>query len=732
MKMIKNLVSKINYCHIIWFFFFLILLIFTIPEAVNIGQRIINSFICFGKNMWIYFYFIFVGDYPDIAINGSWMFIDTNSDIINGILPIEFEYFLEQLIAIITLPFNGLIFNYWWNQVFNKILIIFRFSTLILLIGLEIYILFQQYFSPREFDKAKMDVETKPKRIFIKVAKPFKIAFNYLINKIKQFNEWTRNHSYLLKIFLVILLLRIHIIPLLIESISFILAFICLFDFKSLWYQILAIIIDLLPTIKLLPLWIWILIVIGLIYYHWIKKADEEIIHQQMILKLLVKNEFGSTNFIVGKPGAGKDLLGTELTLVAESTLRYDLRKVLLEIRSEYPDFPFASFEHHLQDLIKKKKIVNWTQAKNYVYLQANKIMNKKNKEDAKFFGYELFKKKNSYYDELTNSVIFDAIADYAHAYFMYIQSGVLAASNYPIRFDNIKIDTGHFVNYDDIFIFHNNREMDDFSTYSKINNYDWQRIYKKVQEDEYSFLDDGVVLALSEYAKERGNQLDHRGMKIIDEDINQLNDGTNSFWKTKSHINVIRGKRYGQAFINDQREDSLNADNKEIFEYIWNIQNRSEPKSVLHGFWYSRMLLEFFSSFISNLYEKLVSVRSDDALLFYIIKKLNTGLNTLNRRINNRWNISNISLKNQYDHEINVPLIHKLIYANRYNTSVYGSMYESIYIKNKVGFYQAPEYESTTATVDEFEYQNSYFINKFYFKNKTFKEQEETPEDAI
>ena len=93
--------------------------------------------------------------------------------------------------------------------------------------------------------------------------------------------------------------------------------------------------------------------------------------------------------------------------------------------------------------------------------------------------------------------------------------------------------------------------------------------------------------------------------MKIIDEDINQLNDGTNSFWKTKSHINVIRGKRYGQAFINDQREDSLNADNKEIFEYIWNIQNRSEPKSVLHGFWYSRMLLELSSSFISNLYEK-------------------------------------------------------------------------------------------------------------------------------
>ena len=60
--------------------------------------------------------------------------------------------------------------------------------------------------------------------------------------------------------------------------------------------------------------------------------------------------------------------------------------------------------------------------------------------------------------------------------------------------------------------------------------------------------------------------------------------------------------------------------------------------------------------------------------------------------------------------------------------------MYESIYLKNKIGFYKAPEYSSTTASVEEFEYQNSYFINKFYFNNKNFnqEEKEEVTNDAI
>ena len=448
----------------------------------------------------------------------------------------------------------------------------------------------------KEFNEKVMDKETRPKKIFMKIIKPFKRLYYFIKEKILIFKNWSKEHSYLIYILILMILIKTHILFILIETFSYLLGFIVTFDFVSLWNQITAIIYDLYPTFRILPIWMWMIIVLILLGKHLINKADDELLHQQSILKLLVKTEFGSTNFIVGKPSAGKDLLGTELTLIAESTLRYDLKQVILEIRSEYPDFPFVSFEHQLQELIKKRKILNWTQAKNYVYKEWKKVNKKKDKEKILFFNYPIYQKKNTYYDELKVTNLIDSLADYAHAYFMYVQSGVLSASNYPIRFDNIKINKGHFINYDDNFVSHDNRYMEEYSSYSKINNYDWQRVYKKVNNDEFASLDDGVILTLSEYAKERGNQLDYRGL-YKNEEVNQINDGTNSFWKTKSHINVIRGKRYGQAFINDQREDSLNADNKEVFEYIWTIENRRDPISVLSGFWYSRMILDFLNN---------------------------------------------------------------------------------------------------------------------------------------
>ena len=145
-------------------------------------------------------------------------------------------------------------------------------------------------------------------------------------------------------------------------------------------------------------------------------------------------------------------------------------------------------------------------------------------------------------------------------------------------------------------------------------------------------------------------------------------------------------------------------------------------------------MILDLLTSYFNGLFIKLINSRSDDSLLGYLIKKINYCLNYLEDKIHNRYDVSTISIINQYEKKIEVPLIHKLIYANRYNTSVYGSMYESIYLKNKIGFYEAPEYSSTTASVEEFEYQNSYFINKFYFNNKNFnqEEKEEVTNDAI
>ena len=234
------------------------------------------------------------------------------------------------------------------------LVVIVNYSSLVILLLLFIHFLISNYFDVQPFELERMDKETKAKKIYCKFEKSIKIVINEIKNIILNLIDYIKNDKVLRCSLIIVILLKLNIISLTFELIGFLFGFISSFDFIKVWIQLLVVIQELLPTIIKIPLQIYILLIIFLICRKWIKDSDKEIIHQQMILKLLVKNEFGSTNFIVGKPGAGKDLLGTELTIIAESTLRYDLQQLLIEIRKEFPEFPFSSFEHHIQDLIKK------------------------------------------------------------------------------------------------------------------------------------------------------------------------------------------------------------------------------------------------------------------------------------------------------------------------------------------------------------------------------------------
>ena len=206
--------------------------------------------------------------------------------------------------------------------------------------------------------------------------------------------------------------------------------------------------------------------------------------------------------------------------------------------------------------------------------------------------------------------------------------------------------------------------------------------------------------------------------MKVDSPETNQLNDGTNIWWKTKSHENTIRNKRYGQAFVNDQRDQSMNADNRETFEYTWEIKSKSDSRLVLPGFWYSLMLLDLISSFSRNQVERLADVRSDDPLLYFIFKKLNSWCYSLQQKINNRYGLHHLTLSNQFGETIKVPIIHKLAYSDRYTSGALGSMYIKQFEVNTEGFIDSPTYSSSLATKEELECQNSYFINRFYQMN--------------
>ena len=691
----------------------LLLVIWTIPVFFQNIIRFGLSIWMFLQNIWIYLKFVFTGDATEDIIT-SINLVGSDLSVLEVILPIDPYIFLKHITVTFTMPFNGIIAEYWLYNWFEFLLLAFRVVLMVLMLYFALKLLFTNYYQEQEFDAALIGKETKPKIIFNKIVNFLKIPYEY----IKDYILFNKEKTYYFKLAIFLILFRTAFISVAIETLGFLFAFVVkIFDggLPSLWIQICCIIIDLFPYIKWVPLPIWIIVIYTLFAKHWIENADDEIRHQHLILKGIVRNEMTTTNFIVGPPSSGKDLICTQCTIIAESNLRYDLKEMMMKIRSEYPEFDFVSFEKEIQKLIDKKKVVNWAQAEAFV----SNVCYKSYKRKKLLYGYDWMANKAVHYNELKPQYIFEALPEYAHLFFMYAQDSALAASNYPIRFDNIKYDNGHFIIWDDDFITHDNNMMYEFSQYSHINNYDWQRIYKKTIDDENSQLEDGCILVFSEYAKERLNKNELKEQKIKVEQANQVNDGTNVWWKTKTHENVVRNKRFGQSFINDQRDQSLNADNRETFEYTWTIIEKTEPTLVLSGFWYSRILLDWISGWANNHFELLSSTRSNNSLWFYIVKKINAFCVGLNERIFNRWGMHYSVLKNQYEKQLKMPMIYKLIYADRYNTGMFTSYYVDLLLQNNKGFKDSPTWTSTKASVEELLSTRSYFMKNLYTKKE-------------
>lgn len=713
----KIIINRNTIYHILYITSLFLLIIWLIPVFIPRIIRLWKGFLLSLENVWLYFKFVFAGIEPD-GIQTSLPIIDSDLTVLEAILPIDPYIFWKHITVTFTMPFNLIIMEYWFFNLLETLTLLLRIALMIIMVVLCLKVLFINYYELQEFKEEDIGKESKPKKIFLKVISLFKKPYEY----IRDFIHFSIEKKIYLKLALAIFLFRINFISIAMESISLLFAFVVSFDFTSLWIQICCIIVELFPVIKVVPLFIWIIAIYIILARKWIRDGDDEIRHQHLIIKGILREKMTTTNFFTGPPGAGKDLLGTQLAIVEESNMRYDLKEIMLKIRSEYPEFDFVTFEYHIQQLITERKVVNWAQAEVYIYNEGAELIN--NDEDL-LFGYKWKEKKNTHYNELHDQFIVDALSEYAHAYFMYAQDTVLCAANYAIRFDNIQVNNGHSIIYDDDFMTHDNRLMDDYSQYCHINNFDWQRLFKKVKEDDFCSLEDGCILVLSEYAKERLNKNELKEMKVNADEANQMNDGTNTYWKTKSHENVIRQKRFGKAFINDQRDQSLNADNREVFEYTWKIKSKGESRSALPGFWYSRIILDFVSDWFNNQFRILSDVRSDDPLWFYIVKKVNSLLSSLQEKMYNRWGMHSLLLENQYNEQIQIPILYKLAYAERYDTGLFGSMYIDVYLNNKLGFNDSPTYKYKLASRDELKLQNSYSMNRFYGFNKQQDEQQ-------
>ena len=311
----------------------------------------------------------------------------------------------------------------------------------------------------------------------------------------------------------------------------------------------------------------------------------------------------------------------------------------------------------------------------------------------------------------------------YAQSYFVYNIPSSLILSNHSIRSDNYYDSIGNFPLWHSGFFNTDPNYVNNVSRYSHILDFDSMRLLKKIDPGSNNTIDIGVI-SWTEGGKERGNQIENRGMKKDSDVANPLNDGTNSWLKIARHNSMIDNDSFLKIILDDQRPESLGADARELCEKIIHIQKTSDYKNSLLLFRFEYIIYSLIKSKWEDIYKKYRYYRSDNTLLFFILKSIYSVYFKYINRLYNRYGYIESTLaceKGTLDGELETNkyyLMFPKIYLNRYSTDCYSDFFFQKGIKSKKGINDIKEYESVRASLDELAEQNSYFINDLIKNN--------------
>lgn len=716
-KRLKNVKFKSFHC--ICIIILIIPLIFVLLNSRTLFDRLMISLKCFVDNMKYYFSIIWGGN-PKTSLQSYDFLFDNLYEVGQTleIVPKNYDLFLEQISSYFKMFLN---IDLWFNYVTDVLLdLVFwlRVLMLVLLIIPFYYLLKSKFLSENKrenFDESKMYKFS----MFINR----KIIF-HVKNVLNKFKEFIDNRRYYLIILVIELIILARGLSIIVDFIGFYFYFVSSFDFKSIYKELVMIICDLYPILKHISNFGFFLI------FYWLLCIIRKFIGYKVLDHLENYNKgfissLGVTTLLDGTPGSDKTLTATDMAISKEEMLRQQARDIMYEIYLRFPNFDFYSLEMELINAVDYNQIKNQVQIKYWIRNKKNRFL--KNPSKERIFNYDYKHLKMYHYDELKNEYIFDALSDYARAYFVYALSGALSMSNYAIRHDIHEID-GKFPLYKYDYFKRDYRKVDDATMYAKIIDYDAFRLGKKVlKNNPNANIIDGCVVVEDENDKERRNQLTTRHLDYNSEKANQLNDGYNDFLKMVRHFCTIRHKCFFSRFSTMQRCNDVDSGSREVNEYVLNLHSGDKE-------WCSAMPLWVIEPFIckkiihsyERLYMKYRNLRNDKTFIMLVLGGLASSCKKYLDKYENTFHfyIRNIEKKYSSDttktiREDKYFIMKKKIYCNRYSTDCYSNAREDKYLNASVGFKDRETYSSSKATKEELALQGSYFVQLLFGKEE-------------
>ncbi|MBO5223515.1 MAG: hypothetical protein J6C23_03280 [Clostridia bacterium] len=687
---------KISY-YIVWVVIYGLFLWFCIFNYSKFFDNVCKAFFDLFDSIGYYFEFVFSTDVPT-RIPG----IATVPPDIDAQLPLtwnEFTVLIQKWWKVLWTSQN---FNAYIAAVVDFLEPLAKFSAIFIPLVLCIVVLFKQFAIPKENVERR---QTKPLQLFLKfeiyVYKPCKVYVRDLFVFLVE--EKRIRALYILTFFLFF-----NIIAIFAELLAFVFYFVVSFNFSALYSIFVRTICRLAPVLQL-PVYVWIPAVSLVILYIRKKRAKRFLNALEGFNKNFIK-ELPIISMSVGTMGSKKTTCITDMALSASNIFRDQAKKTMLEKALLFPNFNWRLFEDELLACFEDGSIWSLRVAKKFIDILEEEYGT--SKDNYFLFGYDVENYPLRVYDGLRYVTIFRAMETYAQCFFIYTRKSITVA-NYAIK-ENSRIE----------FVGNSPFVTSDFQSdiregeYSHVINFDSLRLGRKYDESEESdrkrpFFDFGIVV-VTEAGKERGNQLDTRGQKKDDDNVNQLNDLFNDFVKLIRHRCTVDYFPYAMVFFDDQRPESLGADCREL-AYINQIAGSSELKLAMPLFWIEELLHAWLYPRYADYNDEYNFYSGKTTLRYYIYTKLVSWIHNLYVRTYNRYGYYTLTINQQSGKMDGEPiekfyyLSKKKVYSDTFATDCYGE-----YLTDDVseaGIDNLPYYTDVVPSREEYDYQKSHLV---------------------
>lgn len=496
------------------------------------------------------------------------------------------------------------------------------------------------------------------------------------------------------------------------------------FDLKNLiTVQICKLLLDVVIMLSGAPLVFWICVAYAIICFVRREIGFKRLKHVMCSIRAFLKSQ-PIMLMVTGTMGTGKTTELTGFGILEEITFREKALDLMLECDAMFPNFPWINLEDELIRAIAYRQVKNLTTCRDWMEKKELRFL--RSPVEEKIFGYDPLKYSYLIDNNLEIKKIWEVLSDYACLFFIYIVQSSLIVSNYSIRSDELMKDCGNLPLWDHELFRITAADARARTRFSHILDYDVLRLGKLVLEDNVNkgSFEFGVVM-MSEIAKERGNQLTLKGVDKKSEETNQRNDGFVNDLKMARHKATVMNYPFIRIFSDEQRDMSLEADQRELLSVV-HLRKKDPAELLMPFFFIEELLYDLIVPRFKNFYTLYRHARGDMSLTMYLLHNAVTAFDRYVARTYNLFGCSPVhaeverGTKDGALEPVILPILHKLHYSGRFATDCYHGFFDPELREAKISFDEYRTYSGKVATIEELEYQNSYFIRDMQNINKT------------